>query len=403
MERISQLLYRHLRGTLTEAEYAELMAWAANDPANWELLNRVIDEESLEANIRDWYAIPRRSIADDPRLDAAIAQYEAASRRPPFRQLIKRMLPYAAAVLIIVFAGIWWRAEQNKNQVHELAAEDIPTGGNKAFLTLADGRKIDLSAERSGIIVGDDHITYDDGSALAVLSDKVGTPPAASQLELSTPRGGTYQMTLPDGSKVWLNAASAIRYPSSFVGDKRVVEISGEVYFDIREDSKRPFKVLSRGQEIEVLGTEFNISAYPDEHQTKTTLVSGKICLSLASKAGEATLTADKSTILMPGEQGALRNGHIIKSNVEVSEYTAWKEGFFNFNRLPTPAAITQLARWYDLDVVYEGKLPKANLFAYIDRNKPLSAVLKALEKSKLKFKVVQAGERKQLIVLGEQ
>jgi ferric-dicitrate binding protein FerR (iron transport regulator) len=403
MERISQLLYKHLQGILTEAEHAELMAWAATDPANWELLNRVIDEESLDANMRDWYAMPRRSVVDDPRLDAAIAQHEAASKRTPLHQLIKRILPYAAAVLIMVFAGIWWTLDQDQSQVRELAAEDISTGGNKASLTFADGRKIDLSTEQSGIIVGDGRITYDDGSSLAVLSDKVGTPQAIAQLELSTPRGGTYQMTLPDGSKVWLNAASTIRYPSSFVGDERVVEISGEAYFDIREDNKRPFKVMSRGQEVEVLGTEFNISAYADEKETRTTLVKGKIRLSLVASAEEASPISDKSTILMPGEQGAMRNGHIIKSNVEVSEYTAWKEGFFNFNRLPTPAAITQLARWYDLDVVYEGKMPEANLFAYIDRNKPLSAVLKALEKSKLKFKVVQAGERKQLIVLGEQ
>ena len=403
MERISQLLFKYLQGSLSKAEHAELMAWVAADPANWELLNRVVDEESLEADIQRWYAIPRRSVADDPRLDAAIAQHEAASKRTPLHRLIKRILPYAAAVLIMVFAGIWWTLDQDQNQVRELAVEDIPTGGNKAALTLADGRKIDLSTEQSGIVVGDGHITYDDGSSLAVLQGIGESMQTISQLELSTPRGGTYQMTLPDGSRAWLNAASTIKYPSSFSGKERIVEISGEVYFDIREDSKRPFKVLSRGQEIEVLGTEFNISAYADEKETKTTLVKGKIRLSLVASAEEASLISDKSTILMPGEQGALRNGHIIKSNVEVSEYTAWKDGFFNFNRLPTPAAITQLARWYDLDVVYDGKLPKANLFAYIDRNKPLSAVLKALEKSKLKFKVVQASERKQLIVLGEQ
>lgn len=403
MERISQLLYKHLRGTLTEAEHAELMAWAAADPANWELLNRVVDEESLEAGIQGWYAIPRRSVADDPRLDAAITQHETDTKRQRFRQQIRRILPYAAAVLFMAFAGIWYTYEPGQPEIHEIAAKDMLAGGNKAFLTLTDGRKIDLSTERSGIIVRNGHITYEDGSSLAVLPDIGESVQTISQLELSTPRGGTYQMTLPDGSKAWLNASSTIKYPSSFSGKKRVVEISGEVYFDIREDSKRPFKVLSRGQEVEVLGTEFNISAYSDEHETKTTLVNGKIRLSLATAPGEASLTPDKSLILIPGEQGALRNGHIAKSNVDVSQYTAWKEGFFDFNRLPTPVAIAQLARWYDLDVVYEGKLPEANLFAYIDRNKPLSAILKALEKSKLKFKVVQAGDRKQLIVLGEQ
>lgn len=403
MERISQLLYKYLQGSLNEAERAELMAWAAADAANWELLNRVIDEESLEADIQRWCAIPRRSVADDSRLNAVIAQHEIDTKRLRLRQQIRRILPYAAAVLIIAFASIWYTYERGQSEMHEIAAKDMLAGGNKAFLTLTDGRKIDLSTERSGIIVGNGQITYEDGSSLAVLPDIGESVQTISQLELSTPRGGTYQMTLPDGSKAWLNAASTIKYPSSFSGKERIVEIAGEVYFDIHEDSKRPFKVLSRGQEVEVLGTEFNISAYPDENETKTTLVNGKIRLSLAAKPGEASLNPDKSLILVPGEQGALRNSHIAKSNVDVSQYTAWKDGFFDFNRLPTPAAIAQLARWYDLDVVYDGKLPEANLFAYIDRNKPLSAILKALEKSKLKFKVVQAGERKQLIVLGEQ
>jgi len=403
MERISRLLYKYLQGSLNEDEHAELMAWAAADPANWELLNRVDDEESLEANIRDWYAISKRSVADDPRLDAAIAQHEIVMKRSGFRQLIRSALPYAAAVLLIVLSSIWYFEQDQQNEMRELAADDILTGGNKATLTLADGRKINLSTEKSGIIVVDDDITYNDGSSLSVVSNTAGDRRAISQLELSTPKGGTYQMTLPDGSKVWLNAASTIRYPNSFAGKERVVEISGEVYFDVREDSKRPFKVLSQGQEIMVLGTQFNISAYPDEKEIKTTLVDGKIRLSLASKFGEVPLPLDEAIILLPGEQATLSSGHITKQKVDVSQYTAWKDGFFYFNRLATPAAIAQLARWYNLDVVYEGRLPEANVFAYIDRNKPLSAILTALEKSRLKFRIVQSGERKQLIVLGEQ
>lgn len=402
MERISQLLYKHLKGILTEAEHAELMAWAAADHGNWELLNKVIDEEGLETHVRDWYAIPRRSVADDARLEAAIAQQEASIRNLHFRQRIRRILPYAAAILIISFAGIWYTYNQEVHQVHEIAAEDISNGGNNAFLTLTDGRKIDLSTGQSGIIIENGQITYEDGSSLAVLPDVGRTVQTNSTLELSTPRGGTYRMTLPDGSKVWLNAASTIKYPSNFIGKERIVEISGEAYFDIKNDRQRPFKVLSKNQEIEVLGTEFNITAYPDENETKTTLVDGKIRLSWSAKS-EGTASLNKTIILIPGEQGRLDNGRITKSKVDIAAYTAWKDGFFYFNRTPTAVAITQLARWYDLDVIYEGTRPEANLFAYIDRNKPLSAVLKALEKSELKFKVVQKGQRKQLIVFGEQ
>lgn len=402
MERISQLLYKQLQGKLTEAEHAELMAWATTDPANWELLNRVIDEESLEANIRDWYAIPRRSVADDPRLDAAIAEYEAASKHPHLYQLVKRILPYAAAIIIVATAGIWYAVEQRKNKVYEIAAEEVATGGNKALLTLTDGRKIDLSAEQSGIIVGDGHITYSNGSALADLSDEED-PDDNIQLELATPKGGTYCLTLPDGSKVWLNAASSIKYPSRFSGKERAVELNGEAYFNIEEDKNHPFKVLSKGQEVQVLGTAFNIEAYLDENETKTTLVTGKVHISPMKDAGDGSRKRHKPVVLAPGEQGLLRNGQITKSEVDVFVYTAWKDGFFYFNRVPTSIAITQLARWYDLDVVYEGKIPNANVFANIDRRKPLRAVLTALEKSGLQFKVMQSGQRKKLIVLGEQ
>ncbi|MEH6304331.1 FecR domain-containing protein [Olivibacter sp. CPCC 100613] len=400
MERISQLLYKHLRGNLTDAERAELMTWAAADPANWELLNRVLDEEDLEAGIRDWYVIPKRSVTDDPRLDAAITANEMKSKHSILRLIIRRALPYTAAIIALALIGLWYTYRQDHKMVTEQAIDDTSTQGNKAVLTLADGRKIDLSEERSGIVVEKGHITYDDGSSLTVLPDIGESVQTISQLELSTPRGGTYQMILPDGSKVWLNAASTIKYPSNFIGKERIVEISGEAYFDIKNDRQRPFKVLSKNQEIDVLGTEFNIAAYPDEREIRTTLVDGKIRLSVA---GSGETKSSKTIILMPGEQGALSNGHFLKSRVDVSEYVAWKDGFFYFNRTPTSAAITQLARWYDLDVVYKGKLPEANLFAYIDRNKPLSAVLKALEKSELKLKIVQNGQRKQLIILGGQ
>ncbi|RXF67347.1 FecR domain-containing protein [Arcticibacter tournemirensis] len=404
MERISQLLYKHLEGTLSEAERTELNEWAAANPANRKLLDRVNNNEVLEADIDDWYAIPRRTVADDPRLDAAILQHETTKNQPRVRQLVRRILPYAAAVFFILLAGMWYVSEQRQtSREQEIAATDIRSGGNKATLTLSDGRKIDLSSEQSEIIVKDESVTYGDGSSLAVIPDKSKDRSDVSLLQLTTPKGGTYQLILPDGSRVWLNTGSTIKYPARFISKERTVEISGEAYFDIEEDSKRPFKVLSPGQEVLVLGTKFNVSAYPDDRDTKTTLVDGKVLLSLPKGSGEGFPASGKSILLAPGEQASLSKGHITKSKVDVSQFTAWKEGFFYFNKLPVTTAITQLARWYNLDVVYQEKLPESNVYAYIDRDKPLSAVLKALELSRLKFKIVQQGERKQLIVLGEQ
>lgn len=318
------------------------------------------------------------------------------------RQLIRRTLSYAAVVILLIIAGTWYvKRDKVSADEQEIAAAEVLPGGNKATLTLADGRKIDLSSEQSGIIVKDEQVNYSNGAALAALTDKAKDQ-TVSQLELATPQGGTYQLTLPDGSQVWLNAASTIKYPSKFTGDARIVEISGEAYFDIRNDKQHPFKVRSKGQEIQVLGTAFNVAAYPGEAETKTTLVEGKVRLTSASRSENTTPSSNESVILSAGEQGSLRNGHITTSKVEITEFTAWKEGFFYFNGLPTTAAIAQLARWYNLDVVYEGPLPKANVYAYIDRNKPLSAILKALELSRLKFKITQSGDQKQLIFMGE-
>jgi len=405
MERISQLLYKHIQGQLTETERTELHDWVSANPANQKLLNGIDDEKVLETNLMNWYMISKRSIADDARLDAVITQDEVIKRRSRIRQLIRRVLPYAAAMFIVALAGTWYLFEQRQKQYNpqEIATSDVLPGGNRATLTLVNGKKIDLSSEQSEIVVEDQHITYSDGSSLTSISNEKENTSAISQLALSTPKGGTYRVTLPDGSKVWLNAASTIQYPSSFTGKERVVEISGEAYFQIQEDSQHPFKVLSQEQEILVLGTEFNIAAYPDENTTKTTLVAGKVRLSPNQAEGKAVNISDRPIVLNPGEQVTLRNGHITKSKVEVSQYTAWKDGFFYFNRLPTSAAIAQLARWYDLDVIYQGKLPDENVFAYIDRNKPLDAILTAFEKSGLQFKVEQSGTQKQLIVLGEQ
>lgn len=399
MEEVSRLLYKYLKGTLNEAERIELMTWVTADPDNRRLLNRIDEEETLKADIQDWYTIPKRSVTDDPQLDNAIAQHEATIKHARVRQRVRRLLSYAALFFIALMATWYVFDERGKSSEQELAAATILPGGNKATLTLANGKKFDLSAGQSEIIVGDRNVTYGNGASLTTLSDEDVAQGNSNQLELTTPKGGTYRLTLSDGSKVWLNAASTIKYPNSFTGKERVVEVNGEAYFNIKEDRNRPFKVLSRDQEVQVLGTEFNIEAYSNENETKTTLVTGKVLISLANGLDEGA----QSMVLAPGEQGILRNGNISKQVVDVSPYTAWKDGFFYFNRLSTPAAIRQLARWYDLDVVYEGKIPSANVFANIDRGKPLSAVLTALEKSGLRCKVIQSGQRKQLIVLGEQ
>ncbi|WP_262248503.1 FecR family protein [Parapedobacter soli] len=412
--RIVYLLHKHIRQELDEHEATELTTWAGSHPAFQQLLDEVSDEKGLTSALIAFDQVyGGDQAASIARMERRIADgmqvvTEGSTEPTRFRRL-RKWLPYAAALLIATSVVTYFFLEGGSNQepkIVDLKTEDIAPGGHRATLTLADGQTIDLSEEQAGIKIGD-RITYLDGSA--VLEQGEGTKkqekggPHGTEKDklttnyyvLTTPNGGTYQLTLADGSKVWLNAASTLKYPSHFDNNERIVELEGEGYFEVAKDTKRPFKVRSKGQEVEVLGTEFNVSAYPDEDATKTTLVEGEVRL-LADATGA-------NVMLAPSEQGSLVNDVIDVRKVKTELFTAWKDGFFYFDRLPTRAALGQLARWYDLELIYEGQLKKMNMFAYIKRDKPLSAVLTSLEKSGLKFKVTQAGEQKQLIVLGEQ
>ena len=412
-KRIVYLLHKHVRQELDEHEAAELATWAGGHPAFQQLLDEVSDEKDLTSALTAFDQV----YGDDP--EASIARMEGriadgmrlvseVTEPTRFRRL-RKWFPYAAAILIAVSAAAWIFFGNQITQtpkIVNLETEDIAPGGNRARLTLADGRTIDLKEEQTGIKIGDG-ITYLDGSDVVEagkgVKNQEGNSPSSTEKEslhtnyyvLTTPNGGTYQLTLADGSKVWLNAASSLKYPSRFSGDERIVELEGEGYFEVAKDTKRPFKVRSSGQEVEVLGTEFNISAYADETEIKTTLIGGSVKVS--------NLQSLISNLLTPGEQAIVAGPHTRKASVNTDLYTAWKDGFFYFDRLPTVYAISQLARWYDLDVVYEGKLKDVNIYGYVDRSKSLKAVLTALESSGLKFSVRRLGDRKQLIVLGEQ
>jgi len=300
-----------------------------------------------------------------------------------------KWLPYAAAAAILaVLGGTWIFFLGDSRPLRtdfKLAVEEILPGGNRATLTLGNGRMIDLSEAKTGIIILEENITYNDGDTLLLEPSET--------LMLTTPKGGTYQITLSDGTKVWLNAASTLTYPSRFTKAARVVEVSGEAYFAVAKDKSRPFTVNSSGQTIEVLGTEFNISAYPANNETKTTLVKGEVKIS--------NLRSQTSKRLKPGEQAVVSGPTMNIANVSVAPYTAWKDGFFYFDNVPPREAIEQVARWYNLEVVYEGTMPETFVFGIVDRAKPLSAVLNSLAKSGLDFETRQDGSKKQLIVRG--
>jgi len=416
---IAQLLKKSIEGRLSSAEAAELRAWAGSDAAYQALLNRVNDSHSLEKLLLLRHELDGRDSQDyASQLQGELKARITISSRVSKPRKLRRWLPYVAATLVFLSfgIGIYWYFSKDK-QTFQLAgeyADDALPGGNRATLTLADGRMINLSEAKTGIVVDDDNITYKDGNLLTVISSDLTVgedrePQSAlhnkiSQLKLTTPRGGTYEITLPDGTKVWLNSASTLKYPSRFDDDARVVELIGEAYFDVtnaaeqkNKNKKRqawPFRVVSAGQTVEVLGTELNITAYENEPEMKTTLVQGSVQI--------VNHISNTSNLLKPGEQAINRGGSMVVLKVDVSQFTAWKDGFFYFDGLAPNIALDQLERWYDIEVAYQGSIPSVQFFGMIDRKKPLSAVLNTLSKSGLKFEVEQSGGKSKLTILDE-
>lgn len=364
-ERAAYLLNRYHSGACTPEEHAEF-ALLLHHPRFEALRNELLDGHWPREADGDWQQ------ATPAGYWSVLAAIKAVPRGIRPRSL-RRWLPYVAAAVAVLVAVGWLLLGDLRQQPSEtgLAVTEILPGGNRATLTLADGRSIDLDEVQAGIRVDADDITYADGASL-------GLPPS-EELVLTTPRGGTYQVTLSDGSNVWLNANSTLKYPSRFQGDERVVELTGEAYFDV-EKGEAPFRVLSKGQTVEVLGTQFNISAYADEPETKTTLVEGKVRL----RAGDT----DASVSLVPGEQGTLTASSLTKQHVDVQQYTAWKDGYFAFNNTPIDAVMKQLGRWYDIEVRYEGTIPTDRFDGEISRELTLQQVLNGLATTQINYRV---------------
>ncbi len=323
--------------------------------------------------------------------DTMLNELKLAIHAPkPRKNVLYRWLPYAAAVLFVASVVAYIAVVSRQSSVEALRAGDIPPGGNRATLTLADGRTISLSEAQAGIVVADG-VTYLDGSSVLHGQGNGGTAEpgqaaggdhgfASAQVHtLTTPKGGTYQVTLADGSRVWLNAGSTLRYPSRFDDGSREVFLEGEAYFDIREQADRrtngrkaPFCVVTGSQAVEVLGTEFNVSAYADDRETKTTLLEGRVQI-VNCESGAVNQ-------LRPGQQATTRNAATVVRNVDTEQYTSWKSGLFYFRDADIDAVVKQLERWYDVQVVYAGAKPTNQFTGEIPRDRNASEVLAMLE-----------------------
>jgi transmembrane sensor len=304
------------------------------------------------------------------------------------RRRIAAWLKYsAAAVLLLTAFAVLQLGKPSPKQITKTLKNDALPGGNKAILTLSNGVKIALNETGNGKIakqgstsidkIQDGCIMYQSSAADSSVTGNTNGDMAYNTV--STPKGGQYQVTLPDGSKVWLNSVSSITFPTSFTTNERRVSVTGEVYFEVAKNRKKPFSVSAKGQTVHVLGTHFNINAYEDEDKTKTTLLEGSIKIT----------ASHNSKLMIPGQQAEVAHQkiRIIESgNTEAA--VAWKNGYFVFDNADLPTLMRQLSRWYDVNIIYNGNIGDHEFVGEIKRNSNLSNVLKILEVSGIHFKI---------------
>lgn len=297
----------------------------------------------------------------------------------------------AASVLFVALISLLMFLPGSKNEEAGLAKkenklykDDIAPGGNRATLTLADGSTIILDSAINGAISKQGNTTViklSDGQVAYKPSNLNLQPSTINYNTITTPRGGQYQLELADGSKVWLNAASSITFPTSFSGKDRDVKIIGEAYFEVAHNASMPFRVSVGDMKVEVLGTHFNINAYADEGVIKTTLLQGSV----------KVVEGNASALLKPGQQAQLQTAnHQLQTtnNVDVDEVISWKKGLFYFNQDDIQTIMRQIARWYNVEVVFEGKISKETFSGIVDRKSNISQVLTIMEQAGIRFHI---------------
>lgn len=289
-------------------------------------------------------------------------------------KLWPRIAAAAAAVLVFLGAGLFYlsRSGHPVSVTKTYALHDFTPGKNSATLKLGNGKVIILSDHKTGVAINASKLVYDDGTNV---TDATELSPGSHQIMASTPRGGTYQVNLPDGTRVWLNSATTLQFPATFTHlADRTVELSGEAYFEVSKDAAHPFIVKTGHQHIQVLGTHFNVNAYADERNEKTVLLEGRVQI-------------NNHMVLAPGQQSRIdADGRIKIETADTDNAIAWKNGFFSFKDAPLDVIMRQLSRWYNIDIIYKGPLKDDIFNGLINRRSDLSRALRILEQGGVHF-----------------
>lgn len=384
---IAALLKKKHQKALTRQEASFLEKWIQLSEANRQLYYRLNDPQRLEKDLR---ALESYDVEEHIRRLSSAAHIDTPDQHrhavAPRHNYIYKWVA-AASVVMMVFAGYWILHKGHGTRPSAIAyntgkADTLLPGGNHAVLTLANGKKILLDTAEDGLLnnqnninvikTKDGQIAYNGSAVAAVAGDN----------KITTPRGGQYQLLLADGTKVWLNSASSLQYPVIFTGNKRLVTLSGEAYFEVAKNKEKPFVVNVNGEQVKVLGTHFDIMAYDDEPAVKTTLIEGSVQV----KKGM------DSVLISPGEQAVSPNSGSDKLEVkqaDIEETLAWTKGDFLFRSLSIDDIMRQIERWYNADVQYSSDVSDIRFSGGMQRKQDVSNLLEILEADgRLSFKI---------------
>lgn len=374
--KISRLIFEDIAGTISDENRHELEQWRTAHPDNESLYRQLRDEQRLSAGVQQMQRVDILRPLEDMHL--RILQEERKRRKLRLQWIA------SAAAVVTLFLGSFYLFRTDTPQPIVVEQQTIVAGSARAILRLDNGRVVDLDTLTRQFRQGDINIVKTDSRQLSYARQEASVKSEATPIynEIEVPRGGEFDLVLSDGSVVWLNAESKLRFPVEFTGTERRVFLEGEAYFKVEKNAGMPFRVEIRNQTVEVLGTEFNIAGYEDEGNVYTTLVTGKV------KVATATGAMD----LVPGEQSIFdcTSGHIDVQKVDIEKVVSWKKGMFILEEQTLEQIMHKFARWYDISVFYQNSDLKQIVFkGVVPRYAELQDVLKILEKTnEVKFNV---------------
>lgn len=378
IDRITQLLKKYIESKGKVSDDKEIRTLIQQYPFINDLLKEFETEDGLKEALQKYEQLSgdASNRSEERMWDRIVKEVENTPAKPR-KQIPLWKYISAACTLLIAFTCVWLmqtKSTQTLDQFRETATTFSP-GGNRALLQLSDGQVIELSSDHQGVIVGE-NLSYEDGSVLIG-----GFEDQQVDLVLTTPKGGQYQLTLADGTKVWMNAGSKLIYPNIFLGKTRQVELEGEAYFEVAQNKEKPFVVKTGSERVEVLGTHFNVSAYKEELLSSVALLEGSV---------KVVLPNDFEKVIQPGQQTVTQGIQMAVQQINPEEVVAWKNGEFMFNNENLESVMRKLARWYDLEIEVSAALSEASIWGSVSRYDDFSKVLEIIQMTdeNIRFKV---------------